>query len=429
MDNLSFPLSFKNLSRSQKIVVFLAIAALVIGSSYFLFTRKQVPKYIRPSYVQGYRLVNEKISQSANIVIHLPPGIDKEKAKQNLTFYPEIKGRWLKSNQERDIVFKPEEKLRLHRYYSVKLVLDSPQEATMKADFLVVEDPAIIAVFPKENSEAPENSEITIVFNRPMVPLTTLGYLEKNQEIPIEITPFTKGRFKWITTRNLQFIPEDRLKRSSRYRVKIKSGMVSMDGLEVEGKEISFVTRKLRYVGDNADNNFPYNKPIRISFNQPVDLERTKKEISLVDNTTGKEVPFIVKYKGEKVEGLGTKASFSGGLVLGVLDIGSFSASLVDALSFGWNPFEKKEEHKEEIDKSIIEIYNAQDRFFRKGLWDFGSRYTLRINKAYPLEGDINIETPRVITFSISGVIRNITAYSDRTDYANLDFLILKENF
>lgn len=425
MDNLSLPFSLTNLSRTKKIVIILTIVAILIGSGYFFLTQKRPSEYIKSSYVEGYRLVNEKISQSANIVIYLPEGVDKSIAQKNIKFYPEIKGKWLESNQEREIVFKPEKKLRLNRYYSVELSLPQDQGAVMKADFLAVDDPAVIAIFPKENSEAPEDSEITIVFNRPMVPLTTLGYLEANQKIPVEITPFTKGRFKWITVRNLQFIPDDRLKRSTRYRIKIKPGMVSMDGLEVEGRESSFITRRLRYTGDNANNNFAYNRPIKIYFNQPVDLERTRKEISLINNTTRKEIPFIAQYEGETTDGIGLEIPFSGGMVFGDIDLKSFSASLADTFLAGWNLLGKeegKEGANKEINKSVIEIYNAQDKFFRKGLWDFRNRYTLRINKAYPLEGDVNVETSKVITFSISSVVRDITARSDKTSYTDLNF-------
>ncbi|NCT00204.1 hypothetical protein GW765_04490, partial [Candidatus Parcubacteria bacterium] len=100
-----------------------------------------------------------------------------------------------------------------------------------------------------------------------------LGHLEE-KDVPVEITPYTEGRFKWITTRNLQFIPKERLQRSSNYTVKIKSGLLSMDGLEVKGQERKFITRPLRYFSLSKETTV-YNQPISIYFNQPVDLERT----------------------------------------------------------------------------------------------------------------------------------------------------------
>jgi len=408
------------------IFLILIIGIIALG---FYFWQKIIQEKAKPAYTQTYQLVSEKISQSAAIQVYLPPKVDKEFAQKNIKFYPEIDGKWLTKNNGKWLAFiknfvlasaaplsedssvlffKPKEKLKLNRYYSAELTLSDG--GLIKGDFLVVEDPEIIAVFPKENSEAPENSEITIVFNRPMVPLTTLGYLEE-KEVPVEITPATEGRFKWITTRNLQFIPKERLLRSSNYKVKIKPGLISMDGLELQGVEIGFVTRKLRYL-DLTEGNTAYNQPISLYFNQPVDLEKTKGAISLVDNTTGNEIPFIIKYGGkaedqeEEIYGFFKKAS-------------NFFANV--ALQFGFNLF-PKQETTQDSEKSVLKIYNQKDRFDRKRFWDFEHSYSLRINKAYPLEGDIILNESRQTNIFVPSIIESITAESQRTSYASPDF-------
>jgi len=396
----------QKISRKKIFVSILILIIIVTAVSSFYFLRKR-PKIFKPYYTQVYRLVNEKISQSAALVIYLPTKIEKEIAQKNVKFYPEIEGEWLPSEKEKEIVFKPKEKLKLNRYYLAELT--TADGGLIRSDFLVTEDPEIIAIFPKEGSEAPENSEITIVFNRPMVPLTTLGYLEE-KEVPVEILPETKGRFKWITTSNLQFIPEERLQRSSHYKVKIKSGLVSMDGLEVKGKEIEFITRKLRYL-DLTQGQIIYNQPISIYFNQPVDLEKTKKEITLIDNRTGKEIPFIAEYGKELKRKEISEVS-------GSKIFRNFLASL--SASFGFE-FPKVLE-KEEIDQTIIQIYNEADRFGRKKFWDFENNYTLKINKAYPIEGDVNLDEERVTNVWVTSPIAQISAQSNRTEYASPEF-------
>lgn len=381
----------------------LLLIVLVFAGFYFFQRGKE-----KLPLAEGYRLVPEKISQSAKIPIFLPPGIDKEDAKKKIKFEPEIKGKWVRErnfftvfakNNQNVIYFQPTEKLKLNHYYVVSLAL---AEGEIKADFLVVEDPKIIAIFPQPYSEAPENSEITIVFNRPMVPLTTLGYLER-KEVPVEIYPKTEGKFKWVTTQNLQFIPKERLKRSSTYRVKVKDGFVSMDGLRVEGQEITFFTRKLRYL-NLTEGTIPFNQPISIYFNQPVDLEKTKKEITLIDEITGKEIEFVAEYakkkKGTEKEAFQESKIFGKGYQL-LAQLGLFD-----------------KEKEEKVDQSIIQIYPKRDRFGREKLWDFLNAYTLRINKAYPLEGDIILDEKRETMVFIAPVIEDISAQSDRTEYA-----------
>ena len=400
----------KKVFTPRSIIIFVLIIGIMISG--FYFWQKMRPT-ADPEYIYGYRLVNEKVSQSASIVINLPHEINKAVAQNNVKFDPEIKGVWLESEDEKKIVFKPEEQLNLNRYYSVQLTITQSEESTIVADFLAVEDPEITAIFPRENSEAPEDSEITIVFNRPMVPLTTLGHLEE-KEVPVEILPATEGRFKWITTNNLQFIPEERLQRSSNYTVKIKSGLVSMDGLGLKGREIKFVTRILRYLNLSSGRTV-YNRPISIHFNQPVDLEKTKREITLTDVTTGKEVPFIAEYafKGERSLAEEERKVYTfkklDNLVAGI------ASSLGFQIDFG------RSAKEEDVNRSVIQIYNQKDRFGRQKFWDFENNYSLKINKAYPTEGDIILGQSRSTGIQVEGIIKDLTAESQRTRYASPD--------
>ena len=408
--------------KSKKLIILgllVIIGISAIGG--FYFWKKRTQKYIKPTYRQVYRLVNEKISQSAPIVIYLPRKMNKQVAQKSIKFDPQIEGKWLHSENEKEIIFKPKNKLKLNRYYTVELALNQPEETTIKADFLVVEDPEIIAIFPKENSEVSENSEITIVFNRPMVPLTTLTELE-SRDVPVEITPVTEGKFKWVTTNTLQFIPKERLKRSSHYKVKVKSGLVSMDNLKVKGKERKFVTRRLKYL-KLTQGDITYNQPISIYFNQPVDLEKTKKEIILRDLDTGEEIPFIAEYGSDS--DWEKERDEEGGWIFGGVNFTKLTASLAKKFGFNWlfwqeQPEEK--EKKEERNKSVIRIYNKADRFGRKKFWDFGNNYILEIKKAYPAEGDIILDEKATAAVHASGIIAEVSAESERTGYATPQF-------
>ena len=399
--------------RLRNVIIFILIIGIVFLGFYF-WQKMRAPA--DPGYIYGYRLVNEKISQSAFIVINLPHEIDKSVAQNNVKFDPEIKGIWLDSKNEKEIIFKPDEQLKLNRYYSVQLTIVQSEKSTITADFLVVENPEITAVFPRENSEAPEDSEITIVFNRPMVPLTTLGYLEE-KNVPVEILPATAGRFKWITTNNLQFIPEERLQRSSNYTVKVKPGLVSMDGLEVAGTEIKFVTRVLRYLNLSSGRTV-YNRPISIYFNQPVDLERIKREITLTDTTSGKEVPFIAEYAVKEERSLAEEEKEQRIYVFKELD--NLVAGIASAFGFQINL--RRSVREEDINRSVIQIYNQKDRFGREKFWDFENKYFLKINKAYPLEGDIILDSSRSTNIQVEGIIKDFTAESQRTRYAAPSF-------
>ncbi|MEA1936969.1 MAG: alpha-2-macroglobulin family protein [Patescibacteria group bacterium] len=358
--------------------------AVISGILFYIYDKKPESLIPRVEYAKAFSLVNDKISQSASITINIPPNmeISKQEAKDSVEFYPEIDGEWIESGNEKKVVFDPDEKLKMGRYYEVALKI---KEKNIGSDFLVVDDPKVLTVFPKAGSEASEDSEITVMFNRPMTPITTLDVLA-DFDIPIEVEPATEGKFKWIGTRTVQFIADERLTRSSNYAVKIKSDFASMDGLKIDDFEHQFKTRVLRYqLADNK--HIIYNSPIRIAFNQPVDLRKTMSEITIKNVTANnQQIDFVAEY--------GTKNTYN----------------------------KESEKYEKTTNESVIYIYNKKDRHGRGKLWDFNNSYHLKINKAYPQEGDIILEEARELTINVSGEIKQISASSERTSFSTPDF-------
>lgn len=226
---------------------FLLLVIIGVGAFFALPSQRGIPYRVAE---ETYTLVRDKISSSAAIALALPKGVEMTaaEAQAKVTFEPPLEGSWTAGSEKGELFFEPEDKLTLGSYYTVSL--ETP-DGILSKDFLIDEDPKILSIFPRAKSEAPENSEITIVFNRPMVPLTTLDELDQ-RDVPVKITPPTKGKFKWISTRNLQFIPEKRLVRSANYTVGVGEGLRSVDGLPLKGATHTFITRPLRY-GDSFD--------------------------------------------------------------------------------------------------------------------------------------------------------------------------------
>jgi len=363
-------------------VVFGIAVILAIGG--FFAYQKFYGGTFQREFEEVYSLVPDKISQSAAIVVRLPEGVKVNiaEASEKISFDPALSGDWSEGKGAEYLVFQPKQKLDLGKYYSVTL---ATQDIKIQKDFLADEDPKIVSVFPNSNSESSEYSKITIIFNRPMVPLTTLDEL-KDKDIPVEITPPTAGKYRWITTRNLQFIPEKRLQRSSNYVVSIKQGFVSIDGLAVAPVTHAFSTRPLRYESEQMqDEQTLYNHPIRIVFNQPIDIERTARELA-VKKLSGEDVSFIAMY--------GTR-------------------SVYDRDAKRYNKF---------LDKSILEIHNKADRHGRAKFWDFNTAYSYTLKQAYPLEGDISLSQQRSGNIMVGDIIGELSAESAKSKFVEPDF-------
>ncbi|MDO8553137.1 MAG: alpha-2-macroglobulin family protein [bacterium] len=335
--------------RWKKVVIFGIVLILflagILAKSILGGTSFSTPK---TNYVPVYTLVNEKISEHGAIIINLPKGVSQKGAETKVSFDPGIAGEWIESDLPNAVVYKPAAALALGKHYNVALATDA---GAIKKDFLVDEDPRVVSVFPDSNAEAELASAITVVFNRPMVPLTTLSELDK-KDVPVSVSPATPGKFKWISTRTLQFIPSATLYGSSHYTVTVNPGFISMDGISVAPKTFSFRTKQLR-LNSSTSGTIVYNEPINFYFNQPVDIQKTSGEIKVINNATNAQIEFVASY--------GT--------------------------SYIWDANNNSE--REVQDKSIVSILPKNSKNGHSNVWDFSTPYTATIKTAYPIGGDI----------------------------------------
>jgi hypothetical protein len=365
----------------KKVVLAGAFALLlVIGVSFAVYQTRD--RFIAvKQFTNVYSFVPEKVSKSAAIQINVPKGIDIATAKASIKFSPTIDGDWQTEALDNIVTFKPRKPLETKKYYAVNMDTGSVQ---MSGDFYVDDDPKITAIFPAAQSESHEDTKITIVFNRPMVALTTLTEQEATK-IPVTITPATPGKFKWISTRNLQFVPDTTLIPSSRYTVEVGSGLYSIDGLPVAPMTQTFVTRPLRYE-TISESQIGYRAPIMIVFNQPVDLGKTAGNITV------------------------TKADGS---------TASIDVTYGDTTNY--DPASHKYVKSE--DKSKLFVYQKKDRHGRSHLWDFDTTYAVSVTGATPLAGTMNLEDGKNSTVSVANIVESVTAQSDRSSLVRPDLV------
>jgi len=365
---------------STKLIIGVVLILIVIIVALFSYNSRDQHVSFK-QFTDVYAFVPEKISKSASVHINVPDGVDEKQARNSITFSPEIEGTWSVEEVQGVIVFEPKKPLRSNVYYAVNMDTGSVQ---MSGDFYVDEDPQVEAIFPGINSESHEDSEITIVFNRPMVPLTTLTEQEK-VEIPITIMPETPGKFKWISTRNLQFIPETTLIPSSNYTVEIGEGLSSLDGLAIAPVTHEFVTRPLRYEYVSSGQ-IGYRSPIIVNFNQPVDIDKTKKLISVSKQNEG---------------GLD-------------IDVEYGEITYYDHQS---------RKYVTESDPSKLFIYQKKDSHNRNRLWDFDTTYEVSISGAVPFAGTKDLTEGKNTIVSVPNIVKSTSAQSERSTLVRPDLL------
>ena len=359
--------------------VILVLVVLTVARLVFDFGRD--PLWL--AYSGSYRLVPDSISQSAILPISIPEEAGHV-TKEQVQFLPELQGDFIESNQEDILLFKPHELPQIGSFYNVALTYD---EVTIDADFKVAEDPFVVSILPTSDTEVHEDTKVSVIFNRPMVPLSTRDELDK-EVVPVKIEPDVAGVWKWKSTRLLQFIPDEDLQRATKYTVTVNEGFRSLDGVPVRGFTHSFTTRTLKH--HPVAPMVRFSQPLEIAFNQNVDLERTAKEVTLTQNGEKKKVRIEYAKQEEK-----KKRGF-----LGLAFFGS----------------------EKEYDKSKILIRPREDTHGREGLWDFESTYNLEIKTMYPLEGDIPLEEQFTWSYTIPAVVSSVQAKSKRSSHVEPGF-------
>ena len=376
----------KSISKKTYLLVSVAIVVFALGA--WLTTLRSALIVETPG--EEYTLVPEKVSQSASIHVSLPEDISLTNFDPgvSLHFTPEIKGKWQSDNstnspgagaerQPRIFRYLPDAKLAEGAHYLATL---DTSEVRLEKMFTIDKDPSVLAVFPKQAAEVNEYSRITIMFSRPMVALSTLSEMA-DMSVPVVISPPTRGRWKWITTRTLQFIPTTRLMRSANYAVSINDGFRSEDGVAVAPFTHSFVTRSLAYRSSyygTSVQEIAHDEPLRVYFNQPIDLEKTRARV-ILNSSVAQGMPFVLAY--------------------GARDAYDNASQKSETLT----------------DKSVLEIYPQKDMHGRKFLWDFDTSMALIVNGAVPLEGDVSLNTPFNPSYHVNKVITSESARSDRS--------------
>lgn len=358
---------------------------LVIGFFIILFIGVEVWKITRPVYLtprdleDTYTLVRDAVPADGPLIVRLPEGVDKFGARWKVTFEPDIKVGYARTLSEKHIAFRIKDELFVGDRYTV--YFEKEGEEIESKVFKAVIRPQVEIFQPNTSVVSDEYSTISFLFNRAMIPLESLDRDYVPESFPISITPKTEGTFVWESSRQLQFIPKTHLQRSSTYRVTIGDEFYSHDGLQVLPQEYIFQVKPLS-LQRSSGGVVSYKEPIKISFNQPIDLNRSV--LTVLEKRKGEpDLPVAVN---------------------------------VDHSSYvNYNSETNVKERV--VDRSTILITPKEDDLGREGFWDFGSKFLYQIDGVYSLRGDINIEVPITKTFTTNNFLLNKKVLSPRSSY------------
>jgi alpha-2-macroglobulin len=223
----------------------------------------------------------------APVVITFDQAMDEASTAAAFAVEPPTEG--LVSFDGNALVWTPREPLTRGASYRVSIsqearsTTNEPLAAPVDLRFAAVGFLEVTSSQPADGSEEVSvDSPITVIFNRPVVPLTSAGQ-QANLPSPLRIEPATPGVGQWLNTSIYSFRPATALAGGAAYKVTVPAGLTDVSGgLLAEDVVIGFQTASPVVISVQPDGPMAWpTKPISVTFSQPMDQTSTQQAFAL----------------------------------------------------------------------------------------------------------------------------------------------------
>lgn len=218
--------------------------------------------------------------------------MDKASVEAAFTLDPPLDGTlsWV---NDRAVRFEPTQAFEGGKRYTVRVseVAKSAKRLALvhpfEARFNTVGFLEVAVTQPEDGaSEVPSDTTITVLFNRPVVPLSAI---EEQASLPQPLTfmPPVRGKGEWLNTSIYRFTPEgDGFAPATTYRARIAAGLTDVSGaIMTEDYEWRFTTVMPAVVASDPAASSIYvdvTPKIELSFNQSMDHKSTEEKFTLI---------------------------------------------------------------------------------------------------------------------------------------------------
>lgn len=194
------------------------------------------------------------------------------------------------------LIFTPESTLERERFYKVQIGPEASGSngellgQTVDLQFKTVGYLEVSQVIPADGATGvPTDAAITVLFNRPVVPLVTTGEQDSLPDI-LTINPPVEGEGRWTSTSIYRFTAEGGFAGATDYTVTIPAGIEDVTGaILAEDVTVSFRTLRPSVVeirpGTGATDVSPTDA-MTVTFSMPMDQASVEAAISLEPATT-----------------------------------------------------------------------------------------------------------------------------------------------
>ncbi len=280
------------MNRLHPILSLLILTSLLLTSGGPLLAAAPSPGTAAPVVIQRTPERGEELPLDAPIELVFDRAMDRQAVEDAFRITPAVDGRFQWAD-ERTVRFRPDAPLARATEYTVEVETTAtdaggvPLAAPYSFRFTTVGYLEVSQVIPAPGSADVEtDSTVTVMFNRPVVPLTTVSDPAFGQlPQPLAFEPAVSGQGEWLNTSIYVFTPDEPLAGGTDYTARVRAGLTdTTGGLLEDAYEWTFSTQPPRVVWTTPDSGATLVAPtadVRVTFNQPVDRRSAEQAFSL----------------------------------------------------------------------------------------------------------------------------------------------------
>jgi hypothetical protein len=262
---------------------------------------------ISPIVVQRAPARGEALAPDGAIELVFDRAMDHAAVESAFSLSPAVAGQ-IQWADARTLRFRPSQPLQRGALYDVtlsqsaKAVDGAALNGAFQFRFATAGFLEVGQVIPANGAQDVQaGAAITVLFNRPVVPLTVVEQ-QTNAPQPLSFTPPIPGKGEWLNTAVYVFHPDAALAGGTTYTGRVAAGLTAVDGSPLQSEySWSFATAQpqvLSVIPQDAATVVPIETPITLQFNQPI-AEASARAAFHLRASDGSDVPGALQMIGE----------------------------------------------------------------------------------------------------------------------------------
>ncbi len=250
----------------------------------------------------------------AAVVITFDQPMDRASVEKAFAIEPgaSVDGKFDWTDNDRTVSFTPKKGFERGQRYKVRVVETAKSQTGLamlrpfELRFSAVGFLEVATVQPAaDTEEVALTSTVTVMFNRPVAPLTAIEAMAGLPD-PLTFTPPVKGQGQWLNTSIYQFTPAGGFEPATQYTARVAKGLADAAGNaaltdDFEWKFTTVAPAVLASIPAGGDVFVSPSPVISVTFNQLMDHASVEKNLRLVNQTTSEVISGTVKWVNEGV--------------------------------------------------------------------------------------------------------------------------------